>query len=364
MNTIDRFITGAFLSSYLILLAAGTGLYIFSDLLFNWDEFTENPNLSTVQVIMNMVNYYGYNLPLYYHQLGGAMMAVAAAFTFGTMLRNNELTALVAAGVPLPRLAFPVMFSSVLLVGLWVANSELVVPALAHKIARHHDDLSDTREVEVHCVRDDSNAILSAAELYANRGWMRGVYIIEPDEERNPSYLIRADGAAYDRAADTWHLDRGARLLMGEAFTDDELGATIRWEPLDEYAFGLTPEQILLRQSAQWSDLMSIRQMNELLKSDNLPNLPAIAKSRHIRFMQPLMIWTLLLLTIPFFLTCAPANVLVAGGKSMLLGGACFAFTFISHSITTEADNALLAAALPLLVFGPVAVLNIANVRT
>jgi len=43
-----------------------------------------------------------------------ALMAIAAAFTLGVMLRNNELTPLVAAGVPLQRLIVPLAACSVL----------------------------------------------------------------------------------------------------------------------------------------------------------------------------------------------------------------------------------------------------------
>ena len=151
---------------------------------------------------------------------------------------------------------------------------------------------------------------------------------------------------------------------MGSAFGSDELGQSIQWEPLSEYAYGLSPEQILLRQSSQWAELMSIRQMNALLQTRNLPNLPAIAKARDIRFTQPLLMWILMLLAMPFFLTREPGNVLVAGGKALLLTGLCFGFMFMAHSLSGDATTARVATALPVLVFGPVAVLHFANVKT
>ncbi len=364
MSTIDRYIVGTFLRSYLILLALFIGLYIFADLLANLDEFTEDPELSTVQVLVNMVDYYGYNLPLYYHQLGGILMTFAGAFTFAILLWNNEMTALVAAGTPLQRLAVPTLVCSVFLVAAWMFNSEVVVPRYADKIARHHDDLAETRTVDVRCVRDDRNAVLTAQRLYARQGRLEGVYIIEPDAEGNPRHLIRADGARYDRDRHTWILARGVRQQMAPAFGEEALGPSIRWEPLDEYRFGLNPDQILLRQSSEWAGLLSIRQMSALLESENLPNRPAVARMRDIRFTQPLLAWILLLLAVPFFLTREPANVLVAGGKALLLTGGCFAFAFMSHSMTTDPAVTRLAVWLPVLVFGPVAVVHLANVKT
>ncbi len=364
MTTIDRYIARTFLGSYVILLLVGIGLYIFSDVLVNLDEFTENRSLTTGQVLGNMADYYGSSLPLYYHQLGGVLMTIAASFTFAMMLKNNELTALVAAGMPLQRLAVPALLCSVVLAGLWLVNSEMIMPRFAHQIARHHDDLGDTRLVDVRCVRDDRNAILTAQELHARQGWLKGVYIVEPDERGTPRRLIKADAATYDPQRQTWLLDVGKRQVLAGVFDGGDLGEAVAWKSLNEYAFGLSPEQILLRQSSQWAELMSIRQMTGLLESGNLPNKPAIAKARDIRFTQPLLMWILLLLAMPFFLTREPGNVLVAGGKALALTGLCFGFVFLAHSLSIDPYWARLAIWSPVLLFGPVAVLHLANVKT
>lgn len=364
MRTVDRYVTASFLGSYGLLLLVGVGLYVFSDILVNLDEFTKDRALTLAQVLGNMADYYGYNLPLYFHQLGGLMLSIAAAFTFAMMMRNNELTPLIVAGVPLQRLAVPVFVCSVGLVALWLANAEWVLPRYAHKIARRHDDFGEHRPVEVRCVRDDRNAILTALELHAPAGLLRGVYLIEPDEDGVPHHLVRADAASYDRDRGTWRLERGARLVMGTAFTAADLSGTLQWQPLAEYPFTLSPEQIVLRQSSQWAELMSFRQMNALLQSRNLPNLPAVAKARDIRFTQPLLAWILMFLAVPFFLTREPANVLIAGGKALVLTGLCFGVAFLAHSVSTDAATARLATAAPVLLFGPVAVLHFANVKT
>ncbi len=364
MTIIDRYVIRTFLSSYTLLLAVGIGLYVFADVIFNLDEFTEDETLSSLGVLLRIANYHGYRLPLYFQQLGGVMMAIAACFTFAMMLRNNELTPLAAAGMPLHRLAVPVIGCSIGLVVLWLVNTEVIMPANAAKIARHYDDLGRKRQVEVRCVRDHNNAILIADELNAYQGWLRGVYIIEPDESGVPASLISADSATFDFEHDTWQLHRGVRLRMVDAFDTETLGSRIDRQSLNSYDFTLAPQDILLRQSSQWADLMSIRQMNQLLQSPNLPNLPAVARSRDIRFTQPLLMWILILLAVPYFLTREPANVLVAGGKALLLTGACFGFTFLAHSMSHGAQYGQLATALPVLVFGPVAVLQMANVKS
>jgi lipopolysaccharide export LptBFGC system permease protein LptF len=364
MSIIDRYLIRTFVGCYLILILVGFGLYVFSHVLVKIDEFTEDRTLPAGTVLLNMLDYYGCNLPLYYSQLGGALLTVAAGFTFAMLLKNNELTPLVAAGVPLQRLALPVLACSVVLAALWIGNNELIVPRFAQRIVREPDDLADTRQVDVRCVRDGHNAILVARELHVQAGVLRGVYIVEPDESGAPRQLIQADSATYDPQAQTWRLDRGARLEVAGAFGSDELGGAIRRVALDQYPFTLTPEQILLQQSSQWADLMSIGQMRTLLKGHNLPNLAAVAKSLDIRITQIPLVWIMMLLAIPFFLTREPGNVLVAGGKALLLTGLCFGFMFVTHSMSADAYSSRLATALPVLLFGPVAVLHFANVKT
>lgn len=365
MSIIDRYVISSFLSSYVLLLAVAVGTFVLTDVVFNLDEFAESADSGAFTVLERIADYHGNRLPRYFQLMGGVLMALAASFTYARMLRTNELTPLVASGMPLWRLAVPVLACSAGLAVIWWCNSEYVVPQFATKIARHYDDLSDARSVAVHCVRDDKNAILNASELHARDGWLKNVYILEPDAaDGKPAHLIQADRADYDSAANTWKLERGRRLDMTSAFAAGGLGVPLTWEPIATYRFRLRPDQILLRQSSQWSDLLSFRQMNRLLWMTNVPNRPEIAKQRDIRFSQPLLMGILIMLVVPYFLTREPTNVLVAGGKALLLGGGCFLVAFICHSWSPTSPLAQFAAALPVLIFGPLAVLRLASVKT
>ncbi len=360
MSIIDRYVARTFLSGFVILMLVGIGLYVLTDLLVNIDEFTEDESLPFWEVLALMGDYYLCNLPLYYSQLGGPLMAIAAAFTLGVMLRNNELTVLVAAGMPLQRLAVPIVACSVLLVGVWMANRELLLPELAHKIARKHDDIIGQRIRGVHCARDNDNAILTANSFFPREGRLENLLIIEPDAQA----LIEADAAVYNEQRGVWELERGVRRTMYAPSDGEGLGPAIQPEYIDEYDFSLTPDDLILRRDSQWADLLSLHQLNALLQSRNLVNRPMIDMSRHIRLTQPLLQWILLLLALPFFLVREPTNVMAAGGKALLLTGAFFVVAFIAQSVVKEEAFAALVAWIPILLFGPLAVLQLANVRT
>ncbi len=364
MSIIDRYVARTFLSGYVILMLVGIGLYTLTDLLVNIDEFTEDDTLPLVQVLRLMADYYLCNLPLYYSQLGGPLMAIAAAFTLGMMLRNNELTTLVAAGMPLQRLAVPLVACSVLLVGVWMANRELLLPRLAHKIARKHDDVIAQRTSGVHCTRDNNNAILTAVSFQPREKRLERVFIIEPDAEGRPRHLIEADYATYNYERKVWELERGTRRTMYEPLAGEGLGPPIEPQYVDEYPFTLTPEELVLRRNSQWADLLSLKELNALLQGRNLANRPSVNMSRHIRLTQPLLQWVLLLLALPFFLVREPANVMAAGGRALLLTGAFFLVAFVAHGIVKEEAYAGLIAWIPILVFGPLAAVQLANVKT
>jgi len=361
MTTLDRHVAFNFLRSYVVLLLVGMGLYVLSDLLVNIDEFTENRGLTVTQVLATMGDYYAYNLPLYFTQLAGPVMAFAGAYTVAMMLRHNEMTPLVAAGMPLQRVAVPILVSSVLLVALCGINREFVLPAFAPKIARQRDDLTGQRQAGIALARDDHDAILTARRIHLPERRLDYVVIVEPESQGG--HVVQADAAIYDPQRKTWRLEAGKRIVARRGPDGQSLQLGIAREPISEYAFTLAPEELLLRQSSQWAGMLSLRQMNALLKSRNLPNLAAIRMQRHIWLTQPVLQWLLLALALPFFLTREPSNVFAAGGRALALTGAFYAVSFLAQSVLSE-QWAALVAWIPILLFGPVAVLQLANVKT
>jgi len=360
MSIIDRYVARSFTAGYLILLAVSIGVSILADVLVNIDEFLANEDVPTGQVLGYMVAFYGHNTALYFSQFGGPLLAVAAAFTIGAMLRNNEMNALVSAGMPLQRLAAPVRVCTALFLAVWVANKELLIPQIAHKIARDRGDVAGTRTAGVPLVRDGQRALLTAQRLDPRRGTLERLQIIVPDEHGPPTMLIDADEARYDPARQTWKLVRGRWLTLAQPTGFDR---PLRWEPCDEYPLPLTPELLVLHQGTAWSDMLSLRQMNALVHSPGLPNRPAIIVNRHVRMTQPLIYLIRVPLALPFFLTREPCNVLAAGGRALLLCGLFLGLTFVAHGIINEQGAALRAWA-PILCFGPLAVLQLANART
>jgi len=371
MSIIDRYVARSFVSGYLLLLVVAISLVILLHLLVNMDELTKDRSRSLGEVLSILGDYYLYNLPLYYAQLGGPLLGIAAAFTLAFMLRNNEMTALVASGMPLQRLLAPLLVCSIGFLGLWIMNRELLIPGWAEPIARTQGVILDTRMDGVYCARDQRNAVLTALRIIPRANRLENVFIVEPTETQPgqpalPTNLIEADSATYDAQRGLWRLERGRRLVMArpDLLAPGELGESLRYEPVEECLFGLTPGELALRQTAEWAELLSLRQMNDLLSSGLLPNRAAVEMSRHARLTYPINQLTLMLLAVGFFLSREPRSVLGAGGLALLVGGIFFLLTFFVAGMVSDDGSAALVVWSPLLVFGPVAVLKLANIRT
>ena len=72
--------------------------------------------------------------------LSGIIPVVAAAFTLMRLSRFNELTAMLAAGVPLLRIAMPIILVSLVLNALLLVDQEIVIPRMIPKLTREHDE--------------------------------------------------------------------------------------------------------------------------------------------------------------------------------------------------------------------------------
>jgi lipopolysaccharide export system permease protein len=361
MKLIDRYIVRAFVVNYLISMAVLISLFVVVDLLVNLDEFAK-AEAPFVQRLGDIASYYGYNLFLYFAWLAGAITLVAAAFTLGRMVRDNELTALLAAGTSLYRVAAPVVVVGVLMNALWLVDQELIIPRIAHKLARTHDDVEGLRTFGVWFVPDRGGALLSAGRFYPKSRQMRRVIIMQRDEQGLASRFLVADSAWWDPQQQAWALGRGVvldRLAGGSAF---EAAGQIRRQSAEVYASDLRPEDIMLRQAAQWTDFLSLDQIRQLEQS-GVSN-PRISQVKHSRFTQPLINMILLLVGMPFFLTREPRPVLTSGAMCVGVGGLFFVFSFVSQNLVYAASYPALPAWLPVIVFGPVAVVLLDSVKT
>ena len=269
MTVLDRYLLRSLLVNYLIGLGVMLSLYVVLDMFVNMDEFTEQ-GYPVLTVLGNVVDYYIPNLLLYFAQLSGVITLFACAAVLARMRKLNEMTAILSSGVSLYRVARPVLIFGAVVTGLLVADTEWLIPSVAHKLSRDHDDADGKRAYEVLFLRDKGGALLSASRFHPTNRDLERLLVLVRDEEGSVVQTWEADRATWEpptsiRPQGRWRMDRG-RLTTRGAAGDVGLG------PREDqrvtypayYESDLSPEAIELRQSQGWVRFLSLAQLREL----------------------------------------------------------------------------------------------------
>jgi lipopolysaccharide export system permease protein len=367
IKTIDRYILRAFTYSYVVSVVIMISLYIVLDLFANIDEFTQGDK-KTAQIIAEIGSYYFYHSFMYFAQVAGVITLVAASFTLARMQRTNELIAMLAGGVSLYRVALPIIVAGVGFNLLWVVDQEIIIPRIADKLVLGHDEANGKRSFSLWFLkdlRDKKNTLLSAMVYNPNEKKMEQMIAMERDDQGQIIAKISADEANWDEQKGCWALTRGTRYARSFDQAEFVIAAQMGRQPLDFYYSEWRPEDLLLRQTTNWTWFLSVSQLTDLLKKPHLvPNMNEVVSARHIRLTQPIINMLLLLLGLPFFLNREPHNVLVSVGMCLMVAVSCFILSFISQTLASSSLHPALAAWLPIMVFGPLSAILLENVKT
>jgi lipopolysaccharide export LptBFGC system permease protein LptF len=102
MKILDKYVAKNFLYGYCITLFVMLGMFLTIDLFMNLDEFAElvgkensvtGEELTLQDVVMNVVRFYSVRCSLWYKDMAGMIIVIAAVFSLARMTRNNELVA-------------------------------------------------------------------------------------------------------------------------------------------------------------------------------------------------------------------------------------------------------------------------------
>jgi lipopolysaccharide export system permease protein len=364
LKIIDRYILRAFFTNYLIAMAVMIGLYVILDLFVNLDEFTAIQSDTRLQTLVKIVDFYSHNLLLYFAQLSGVILLIAACFTFGRFLRTNELTALLASGASMYRVATPVLLAGLAMNGVWFFDQEVLIPRFADKLARKHADIEGRNSFAVWFQPDHDNALVSASMFHPRAREMRGLIILRRDDRGRMTEVLRADQARWDEERQLWHLVNGTVMRLSGAAQARE--ADLGPARVAEYASDLTPKELQLQQATQWTTFLSLPELDRLHQRFAESGTGEFIRMKHRRLTTVILNMIMLCLGIPFFLNRERPSVLVVGARCLLVSMFCYVLIFICHTVDFSAVIASpsLPAWIPVLVFAPVAVVLLDGVKT
>ena len=378
MKIIDRYVFFSFLRNYLISFMVLIGMYIVLDMVFHFDNLSKVDSAAeaagvdtTAAMLANILDYYFFQSFLFFVHLSGIIPVVAAAFTLLRLSRFNELTAMLAAGVPLLRVAAPVIIASVVLNALLIVDQEVLIPALIPKLTRSHNEIhSSTRQFSVEMIQDENNSLLRAARFVpsgpqARTPTMLDVDVLERDERLMTYAKITAKRAEWDGRESAWRLDEAVRVA---GLLPDEVPRT---EAVAVWRTNITPQEIDLHRNTDFAELLSTERINALLERPKSFGAGNLHRIKHARFTQPIMNVILLLLAIPCVLTREPGKLKQGATLCLLLTGLAMGSIFLSQQLANNPPKPQLAAQwpaimawVPIFLFGPLSVYLLDRVKT
>jgi lipopolysaccharide export system permease protein len=387
MRILDRERYKAYFKAYAVCFTALVGLYVVIDAFSNFDEFSKRAE-GVIETFAIMGRFYLVHMTQFYDRLCGVIGMMAAIFTVTWMQKNNELLAMLAAGISTHRIIRPVWVSALLVSGLAVVNQEFIMPPLGEELQKSHDD-DGLRKVIVSSRYDGQGILIHGREADRNARTILTFNATLPVSIFGAIREIEAKQAQYIPETAVDCPLRGGWLLRGATLNptvDDELlkpGASVLTRL--ESATGFPPpvgdrpelggETFFLASDLKFDSVTRTRQWYafaptwELFRGIydpvNAQEKDAIAVALHVRILRPFMNLTLLLLSLPLVLRGYGGNMFVNLGLSLGTSALFYGINFMCQYLANNGHiSPELSAWAPLIGFGSLAAARWGNIRT
>ena len=346
MAILDRYLISIFLRSYAMFFFSLLGLYVMIDLFANVDEFSED-SAGAMVIFARMFKYYSIHSFDYFGRLSPVITQMAAMYTLADLRRHNELTPVLAAGIPTRRAIAPILFGVFVVIALGTLNRELVLPYNSEFLQRSHDDVDGVNRLAVGSKIDADNMLLRAERAFRDGQRLEEVKVTLPDLQE-----VTAKTAAFTKSKD------GKPGIVLDGAKPADLRETEKIKRLEDgrvfIATGLTFSEMIRNNG--WIRFASGLELLEELGKTQGSNPQEIRALIHNRIMQPVASVVLVLLGIPFVLSWERRNFFVSLIVAMLLSGSYVVLDSISTYFAGYGYfDPMFAAWLPIFIFLPIA---------
>jgi lipopolysaccharide export system permease protein len=304
------------------------------------------------------------------------------------MQKNNELLAMLAAGISAHRIIRPVWISALLVSGLAVINQEFIMPPLGEELQKSHDD-DGLRKVIVQSKYDSQDILIHGREADRNAKTILTFNSTLPPSLFGELHELVAKQARYIPETAVRCPMRGGWLLRGAALNQpiaDELlkpGKSVLCRLDSDKGFpapvgdrpDLGGETYFLTSDLDFDSVTRSRQwycyaptwdlLTGLYDPTNGTEKQEIAVFLHTRILRPFASLNLLLLSLPLVLGGYGRNMFINLGLSLGTSALFYGFNFMCNYLGTNGHiTPEQAAWTPLMLFGSLAVARWGNIRT
>lgn len=402
---LDRHVVARFLSNFIMLFAL---LFVFAisvDVIVQADTFLEAATAAVEEgrasnrvtaVIAIVLDFHGPRVFQFYQYMLGLVSIGAMGFTFAQMHRFRELTAVMAAGVSLRRLAGAVLVAAAGLNVLQALNQELVLPRLAPLLVRDHKDLrhQGSSRFPITLTRDGDRNLLQAAAFDPLTGQIEDLLVIERSETGAATRRITADRAVHDPVRKGWTLEGGRaisalRARKGTGGTDGtgaggapggsaeesgrsgdagdsagiDFGDTNFMKPISFIESTLTPQALVVKRFRLYAQMLDLAQVR-LLQREGGADDATVTRLTLSRFAGPIANLLVLAVAVPFFLLREPRSLLVQSVKASAITVPAMLSALVFLTVPFEGIPPAASVATPIACLLPFAAWRLAYLRT
>ncbi len=357
MRIFDRYISG----QYLLALGSCTGilmvLYVVIDMFSKISEFME---IEGSGFLLFILSFYACRIPQFLLHLAPVLSLIAATLLVVKLVRQNELVPMIASGTSVHRLFLPVMLlSGVVGIGM-AAMEEYLLPQIEEPVRRSKDALEVDEQRDNLILRDDLNHVLVVRRYDPGKRVMQNLVLIQTGDAGGMIQEVNARSARWtDENGGGWLASDGVEFVFdreGKRLAQREFGVDGRL-----LVTQVTPESMLQRREE--GDYLTLAQLRRRVQER--PFEANLKVRLHERFTFPLFSPILLGLGLPFVLRRDVRNLFVGGGICMVVCAVFFSTYFFLSDLGSKGElNPVLAAWLPIVIFGGIAIYLLDSVRT
>jgi LPS export ABC transporter permease LptG len=338
LNLIDRYVLREWLYILALALGATLGILLMQAMLEDFRDL-----LDVGAEVVELVVYFAIKIPGYFGTVLPLTLLVSLLYTLGQLHRNNEITAIRAAGVGIFRITRSIWVVGVLMCGLVYALNSTIVPLSVDESRRMFEQIKFRSDAKVTV---SANVGLTGVVTFDNqrqrRMWFMnrfskweqrafGVSVSELDGKHREKTRIRAKTAK--------HLEQGGWVFYDgrETWLDPETGELTRTVAFEEKRMPHYSEdpELMMVFDRKPSDLSfyDLRKIIEFFKIEDNPKATAYAVRYYGLLAETLSPLIVLALAIPFAMTGVRVNPAVGVSKSIGL--------FVVYFILMKTANAM-----------------------
>jgi lipopolysaccharide export system permease protein len=364
-TTLDRMVLFAFFRSYLIVWTCFISLYVVIDLFTHLDAYMNRPG-GFAAIARYIVLYYGYRIPEVFNVFPEAITLVAATFTVAWMQKNNELLPQLSAGIPTRRIIRPVLLGAAVTLTFAPMNQEFLIPEIADELIRSRDDQEGAKAQVLMGAYDTSGVHIEGQAGFRRDRKIEHFYATFP--ENSPSGMVHLS------AGDAYYIPPGDGPLTGGWMLTNTTPETFAGPTPKNLTVLGTGRCFLKVESADfdtvarggtWYVHASTGRLREMLTGAEPRRQVKMAVHFHTRVTRPFAGALLVLLGVSVILRDPNRHVILSAGLCLVVGFLFYA-CFYGCKALGDADYVTppLAAWLPVMIYGPLALVSFDAVHT